>query len=165
MSALSAPEAQVSLNDWLVYLPAIHPQTIELGLTRVSQVASVLALRLPMVKIVVGGTNGKGSTCAMLEAMLLEEIGQAHKMCIKEWQEEMEGKTPEEIQEESLGMCKIDVTYNEDVAKISLVVVDTTLRGAILAGLKALSGKVKSGPAPPSAMEDQLEDWLEMLMV
>jgi dihydrofolate synthase/folylpolyglutamate synthase len=71
MSALSAPEAQVSLNDWLVYLTAIHPQTIELGLTRVSQVARVLALRLPMVKIVVGGTNGKGSTCAMLEAMLL----------------------------------------------------------------------------------------------
>lgn len=65
------PSAQDSLPDWLHYLESIHAQSIDLGLDRVAEVAQRMALSLPMVKIVVGGTNGKGSTCAMLEAILL----------------------------------------------------------------------------------------------
>ena len=42
-----------------------------MGLERVSEVARRLQLTLPFVRIVVGGTNGKGSTCAMLEAIYL----------------------------------------------------------------------------------------------
>ena len=60
-----------SLDDWLSYLERIHPVNIELGLERVGQVADRLLLRkLPSLVITVAGTNGKGSTCAMLEAML-----------------------------------------------------------------------------------------------
>jgi len=64
-------DAATPLPQWLQYLESIHGKAIDLGLDRVRQVAGRLALRLDGVKFVVGGTNGKGSTCAMLEAMLL----------------------------------------------------------------------------------------------
>ena len=60
-----------NLQDWLAYCERIHPQTIELGLDRVRQVAERLALRFDCPVVTVAGTNGKGSTCAMLEACLL----------------------------------------------------------------------------------------------
>jgi dihydrofolate synthase/folylpolyglutamate synthase len=47
-----------------------HPKTIALGLDRVAQVSRRMALGMAFPVITVGGTNGKGSTCAMLEAML-----------------------------------------------------------------------------------------------
>ena len=60
-----------SLSDWLSYLEQIHPQQIELGLQRVKTVAERAALtQLPGIVITVGGTNGKGSTCAMLASIL-----------------------------------------------------------------------------------------------
>jgi dihydrofolate synthase / folylpolyglutamate synthase len=66
-----AGRASLSLADWLIHVERLHPQSIELGLDRVGAVAKRLALRVPGVSIVVGGTNGKGSTCAMLESILL----------------------------------------------------------------------------------------------
>ena len=64
-----------SLSDWLSYLEQIHPQQIELGLQRVRTVAERADLiQLPGIVITVGGTNGKGSTCAML-ASILQEAG------------------------------------------------------------------------------------------
>ncbi|HZW24429.1 MAG TPA: bifunctional tetrahydrofolate synthase/dihydrofolate synthase [Gallionella sp.] len=59
-----------TLADWLSYLESLHPKTIELGLTRVAQVKERLALQPDFPVIVVGGTNGKGSVCAMLESIL-----------------------------------------------------------------------------------------------
>ncbi len=59
-----------TLDDWLALVEQLHPSKIELGLDRVRSVAQSLALRLDCVVITVGGTNGKGSTCAMLEAIL-----------------------------------------------------------------------------------------------
>jgi dihydrofolate synthase/folylpolyglutamate synthase len=59
-----------TLADWLSYLESLHPKTIALGLARVAQVKQRLALQPDFPVIVVGGTNGKGSVCAMLESML-----------------------------------------------------------------------------------------------
>ncbi len=59
-----------TLSDWLAYLERLHPKTIELGLERVAEVRSRMGLDPVFPVITVGGTNGKGSTCAMLEAML-----------------------------------------------------------------------------------------------
>src|SRR3989338_5330959 len=58
------------LADWLAYLESLHPKTIALGLERVAQVRQRLNLDPDFPIIVVGGTNGKGSACAMLESML-----------------------------------------------------------------------------------------------
>ena len=59
-----------TLADWLTYLESLHPKSIALGLERVAQVKQRLNLTPDFPVIVVGGTNGKGSVCAMLEAML-----------------------------------------------------------------------------------------------
>lgn len=61
-----------TLNEWLAYCERLHPTVIELGLDRVRAVAERLALRFDCPVITVAGTNGKGSTCAMLEAILLQ---------------------------------------------------------------------------------------------
>ena len=63
-----------SLEDWLVHLEGLHPRGqagIELGLERVRQVKAALNQHQTCPLIIVGGTNGKGSTCAMLERILL----------------------------------------------------------------------------------------------
>jgi len=60
-----------TLAQWLDYLERLHPLTIALGLDRVSSVKRALALSPDYPIITVGGTNGKGSCCAMLEAILL----------------------------------------------------------------------------------------------
>jgi dihydrofolate synthase/folylpolyglutamate synthase len=62
--------ASCSLADWLAMLEGRHPQSIELGLDRVRRVADALALAPRFPVVTVGGTNGKGSTCAYLEAIL-----------------------------------------------------------------------------------------------
>ncbi len=59
-----------TLSDWLSHLEQLHPVTIEMGLERVDQVRAALDLVPAFPIITVGGTNGKGSTCAMLEAIL-----------------------------------------------------------------------------------------------
>jgi dihydrofolate synthase/folylpolyglutamate synthase len=60
----------ITLADWLTYLESLHPKTIALGLERVAQVKQRLNLQPDFPVIVVGGTNGKGSVCAMLESIL-----------------------------------------------------------------------------------------------
>jgi len=57
------------LADWLTYLESLHPKTIALGLERVAEVKRRLNLQPDFPLIIVGGTNGKGSVCAMLEAI------------------------------------------------------------------------------------------------
>ena len=59
-----------TLSDWLAHCERLHPKTIELGLERVRTVAQRMGLRLDCPVITVAGTNGKGSTCAMLESIL-----------------------------------------------------------------------------------------------
>jgi dihydrofolate synthase/folylpolyglutamate synthase len=59
-----------TLADWLIYLESLHPKTIALGLDRVAEVKRRLNLDPEFPVIVVGGTNGKGSVCAMSESIL-----------------------------------------------------------------------------------------------
>jgi dihydrofolate synthase/folylpolyglutamate synthase len=58
------------LDAWLARLEARHPKAIDLGLERVAQVRDRLGLRLRCPIFTVGGTNGKGSTCAYLHRIL-----------------------------------------------------------------------------------------------
>ena len=58
-----------TLSDWLAHCERLHPVTIDMGLDRVSTVARRLGLAMGCPVITVAGTNGKGSTCAMLEAI------------------------------------------------------------------------------------------------
>lgn len=62
----------LTLADWLSHLETAHPTVIELGLERVGIVKERLGIKLDCPIIIVGGTNGKGSTCAMLESMLMQ---------------------------------------------------------------------------------------------
>ena len=60
-----------TLDGWLGLLEARHGQSIQLGLDRVRAVRDALDLPQTCPVFTVGGTNGKGSTCALLEAVLL----------------------------------------------------------------------------------------------
>ena len=60
-----------SLAEWLDYIERIHPKSIQLGLERVAKARDSLGRSTPAVLVAVAGTNGKGSTCAMLESILL----------------------------------------------------------------------------------------------
>lgn len=59
-----------TISEWLSYLGSVHQRDIELGLSRVKTVAMRLNLLKPDCPvIIVGGTNGKGSTVAGLNAI------------------------------------------------------------------------------------------------
>ena len=61
-----------TLTDWLVWQETLHPREIDLGLERVGVVLARLKLTRPdFTLITVAGTNGKGSSVSMLEAILL----------------------------------------------------------------------------------------------
>ena len=62
-----------TLAEWLAYLETLHPKAIALGLDRVEIVAARLDVVPACPVITVAGTNGKGSTCALLEQMLLAD--------------------------------------------------------------------------------------------
>ena len=62
-----------SLDEWLQRLETLHPCEIDLGLERVASVAETLQLLPPPQPVIsVAGTNGKGSTVAAMEAILVE---------------------------------------------------------------------------------------------
>ncbi|MGQ5523698.1 bifunctional tetrahydrofolate synthase/dihydrofolate synthase [Chitinimonas sp. PSY-7] len=57
-----------TLDAWLAHLEQLHPNAIDMGLERVARVRDAMQLKPTFPVIIVGGTNGKGSTCAMLSA-------------------------------------------------------------------------------------------------
>jgi dihydrofolate synthase/folylpolyglutamate synthase len=60
------------LSDWLAWQETLHPSAIDLGLERPGLVLQALGLESPSHTVIsVAGTNGKGSSVAMLEAILL----------------------------------------------------------------------------------------------
>jgi dihydrofolate synthase / folylpolyglutamate synthase len=61
-----------TLDAWLARCEHLHPSEIDMGLARVREVATRLGLAFSVPVVMVAGTNGKGSTCAMLEAIALQ---------------------------------------------------------------------------------------------
>ena len=61
-----------TLPEWLAHCERLHPKAIDMGLGRVKTVADRMGLAFDCPIITVAGTNGKGSSCAMLEAILSE---------------------------------------------------------------------------------------------
>ena len=59
----------MTLNDWLAHCERLHPKSIDMTLQRVASVRERLGLRFDVPVIAVAGTNGKGSSCAMLESI------------------------------------------------------------------------------------------------
>ena len=60
-----------SLREWLEWQSTLHPSAVDLGLERCRRVRDAMGLDTSRVpRIVVAGTNGKGSCVAFLEAML-----------------------------------------------------------------------------------------------
>jgi dihydrofolate synthase / folylpolyglutamate synthase len=62
--------ASATLSDWLARIEALHPKTIDMNLERVRAVAQRLAIGFTCPVVIVGGTNGKGSTCTFLTSIL-----------------------------------------------------------------------------------------------
>jgi hypothetical protein len=60
----------ITLADWLAYIERQHPRSIDMGLERVREIAGRMRLGRPGRHVItVGGTNGKGSTVAFIEAI------------------------------------------------------------------------------------------------
>lgn len=69
---LHTPTMQSSLEKWLYYIEHLSHVSIDLNLDRVKKIAADLDLMHPAEYVVlVGGTNGKGTTCCLLETILL----------------------------------------------------------------------------------------------
>ncbi len=61
-----------SLSEWTHFVESLHPKNIEMGLERIRIVKERLGIRFGCPVVTVGGTNGKGSTCAMLQTIWKE---------------------------------------------------------------------------------------------
>jgi len=65
------PSTFDNLDDWLKHLEQAHPVGIDMGLDRINRVKEALDLKFEALVFTVAGTNGKGSTCALLESILI----------------------------------------------------------------------------------------------
>jgi dihydrofolate synthase / folylpolyglutamate synthase len=74
LSEVNFSKQNMNLEQWLSHCETLHNQNIDLGLERVAQVAKTMGLTFTCPVFTVAGTNGKGSTCVMLES-ILEESG------------------------------------------------------------------------------------------
>ncbi len=68
--ALKTPGATADLNQWLEYISKVHDKPMELGLERMKAMIERMGIEFACPVITVAGTNGKGSTCAMIDSIL-----------------------------------------------------------------------------------------------
>lgn len=61
-----------TLAAWLAHCDRMHPRTMDLSLERTVEVRRRMGIRFDVPVVVVAGTNGKGSTCAFIEAIGLQ---------------------------------------------------------------------------------------------
>jgi dihydrofolate synthase/folylpolyglutamate synthase len=61
----------VTLDEWLAHCERLHPKSVDMTLERVRSVRERMGLQFSVPVVAVAGTNGKGSSCAMLEAIAL----------------------------------------------------------------------------------------------
>ncbi|HEX6793708.1 MAG TPA: bifunctional tetrahydrofolate synthase/dihydrofolate synthase [Casimicrobiaceae bacterium] len=66
MSDVTQPR---TLGQWLAFVETLHPKSIAMGLDRIASVATRMPIRIDCPVITVAGTNGKGSTCAIVESI------------------------------------------------------------------------------------------------
>ena len=69
-TTLTAPGQQAGLNEWLDYIGKIHEKPMDLGLERMKDMIARMGIEFICPVFTVAGTNGKGSTCALLESVL-----------------------------------------------------------------------------------------------
>ena len=69
-TTLTVPGQDAGLDDWLAYIGKIHEKPMDLGLERMKQMVSRMGIEFECPVFTVAGTNGKGSTCALLESVL-----------------------------------------------------------------------------------------------
>ena len=60
-----------TLDEWLAHCERLHPKSIDMTLERVRAVRERMGLQFHVPVVSVAGTNGKGSSCAMLEAIAM----------------------------------------------------------------------------------------------
>jgi dihydrofolate synthase/folylpolyglutamate synthase len=60
-----------TLDDWLAHCERLHPLGIDMTLDRVAAVWRRIGLGFGVPVVSVAGTNGKGSSCAMIESIAL----------------------------------------------------------------------------------------------
>ena len=70
MVALSKPSQGAGLQTWLAYIESLHDKPIDLGLERMHEMIRRMDIEFLCPVFTVAGTNGKGSTCAMLDSIL-----------------------------------------------------------------------------------------------
>ena len=69
MTEITAPASE-SLSDWLEFIERLHSKPIDLGLERMNLMIGKMGIRFECPVFTVAGTNGKGSTCAIIESVL-----------------------------------------------------------------------------------------------
>lgn len=69
-TTLTAPGQQAGLNEWLDYIGKINEKPMDLGLERMKDMIARMGIEFICPVFTVAGTNGKGSTCALLESVL-----------------------------------------------------------------------------------------------
>ncbi|ATW33994.1 MULTISPECIES: bifunctional tetrahydrofolate synthase/dihydrofolate synthase [Candidatus Williamhamiltonella] len=138
------PHADASLAQWLDYVANLHFKDIDLGLERVKKVAEKLDVLSPAKWVItVGGTNGKGTTCRVLERILIEDgykvgvYSSPHLICYRERVRIQEKMLPEKCFTDAFDQVEkargqISLTYFEFGTLVALLLFKSHQLGVVV---------------------------------